>query len=203
MAQVTLPAGESTLVVGTADALGHTAPQAALATVAGGELLFAPLGLAGEATGTLVVADQGIHLGQTGNMASNQWYADTGLMRIDLVRGTQESLVREGTLLEPVNQFARAVAVEATGTLVVARFEPLGLGSLGCCFGGSVTQVDPQTGVHTALPALTNPRAVAVEPPGTVGVLARLQGFDRTLQVLRLDPVQETTTLGSGTGRAG
>jgi sugar lactone lactonase YvrE len=196
-AQVVLPVGASTVVVSTEDAAGNTAPRAATALVTVGEPLLNPVGMAVEATGTLVVADMGIFLGVQGNMAPLFRYAQTGLVRVDLGRGTQVAVFREGAVNAPILSFPLAVAVEARGTLAVVDFEPAHT-NLGCCPGGGVTRVDPVSGARSVLRSLTGPIALAVEAAGTLVVLAKAEGFDTSLKVLRIDPVSGHTTVVSG-----
>jgi hypothetical protein len=197
-AQVVLPVGASTVVVSTEDAAGHTAPRAATALVTVGEPLLNPVGMAVEATGTLVVADMGIFLGVQGLMAPLFKYAQTGLVRVDLGRGTQVAVFREGAVNAPIFSFPLAVAVEARGTLAVVDFEPARSPLLGCCPGGGVTRVDPVSGARSVLRSLTGPIALAVEAAGTLVVLAKAEGFDTSLKVLRIDPVSGHTTVVSG-----
>jgi sugar lactone lactonase YvrE len=196
-AQVVLPVGASPVVVSTEDAAGHTAPRAATALVTVGEPLLNPVGMAVEATGTLVVADMGIFLGVLDNSAPLFKYAHTGLVRVDLGRGTQVAVFREGAVNAPILSFPLAVAVEARGTLAVGDFEPAHT-TLGCCQGGGVTRVDPVSGARSVLCSLTGPIALAVEAAGTLVVLAKGEGFDTSLKVLRIDPVSGHTTVVSG-----
>jgi sugar lactone lactonase YvrE len=157
----------------------------------GGPDFADPSGLAVEANGDILVADENA-FGGTG-----------GVIRVDPATGARTTVSANGAPPGgPVFSGPFGIALEADGDILVADYAAFG-------GGGGVIRVDPATGARTTLsannappdgPDFQVPLGVAVEADGTIVVLDNGDQFGSPSGVIRVDPATGARTALSANG---
>ena len=205
VAQVTLPLGMNEVVVGTIDEVGNTEARAAVAMITVVETLFPfenfrALGMAVEASGTLVVAHSGGPVETSKGLRIIVGVEPGAVVRVNPRTGARTIISDAPTgsgpaLVRPI--LNGAIAVEASGAFVVPGSDP-------STFDPStgrrpvLVRVDPRTGAQTIIsdgtmggwPPGFFARSIAVEATGTFVVAG---GFPAA--VVRVDPLTGAPTI--------
>jgi sugar lactone lactonase YvrE len=146
--------------------------------ISSGRFLSQPSGLAIDATGNLIVADQ------------QAFGGGGGLIRVDPVTGQQTAISSGGLFINPA-----AVVIDSLGQLIVTDFT-----------SAAVIRVDPVTGTQSVISSggfFTHPWGIAIDKTGNFVVAdagASTSGSCANCGLIRVDAVTGAQTLISTAG---